>query len=108
MESNQTIFRLEEVECNKTDTHAVRKFHTGTEKLSACSREAVHLDLHGNQVQHYMHFREKHKEVHTWLPCDAQVLRFSSPSNNLRSLMPQSTEAHIPYLTTKFRFSAAV
>lgn len=42
---------------------AVRRFHTGTVKLSACSREVVHLDLHGNQVQIYMHFRERPKKV---------------------------------------------
>lgn len=54
--------------------HAVRMFHTGTEKHSVCSREVVCLDLHGSQVQIYMHFRDRCKEVHAWLLHDAQFL----------------------------------
>lgn len=80
--------------------HAVRRFHTGTEKHSACSREAVCLNLHGNQVQIYMHFREIHKKVHTWLLHNAQLLNFSSPSINLRLFFPQNSEVHTPNLTS--------
>lgn len=52
------------------------RFHTGTEKLSACSREVAYLDLPRNPVQIYVHFRERHEKAHASLPWHAQLLSF--------------------------------